>query len=174
MTRGTAYRGRRAAALAALALVGAAACSGGGDGEAGEATTTTRPSAAAELVLPLGCAKVTDPGDEGHQGWLVRDVRDCEDRWGGVSARVYASLSAEERDAGVRLLTMEGHDNPAPNGCYAGAYGTGIVAGDTWVAVVPGDAAVVADQLGGEVQATRVSPPASTPSMDCFPPPARE
>ena len=176
-------RRRLLAPVAALALAATAACSGDGDGDgdgsedgagsdAGGPTTTAAPTEAEALAERLGCTGVEAPPAGGYEGWVVRDVRDCEGEGGYPVARIYGSLSAEERAAAVRLLAMEAGGESATSRCTAseGAAGVEVVAGDTWVALAFGGAAWVTGTLGGEVQATRVSPPPSMPAVECFPP----
>lgn len=163
----------RLAALAAA--MGVTACAGGG-GDDGSPTTTA-PSEAEALVERLGCTSATSPGSSGD-GWLVDDVRDCVfepgDGW-GRTLRLYGGLTPEERDAAVRLLTMDGggeEAGPLGQRCAWSDTGVAIVAGDDWAAAVPDDgaAALVAERLDGEVQPGRVSVPVSTSPMECFPP----
>jgi hypothetical protein len=170
-------RRRLLASVAALALAVTAACSGDGDerDEGGGPTTTAAPSEAEALAEQLGCGRVEAPSAGGYEGWVVRDVRDCEAGSGWAQARIYASLSAEERAAAVRLLAMDagGEQASSPGQRCTASEGEGmvdVVAGDTWVVVAYGDAAWVTGTLGGEVQAMRVSPPPSTPATECFPP----
>jgi hypothetical protein len=159
--------------------LGATGCSGGdSDGGGNEAAERPRPtpapaSRAAVLVDRLGCRSGEFRSDTAGE-WFGVDVRDCEE--GAVVARVYGSLTAEEREEAVRSLTV----GDLPEGSVGGDCPEEVVApldlflvtGPGWVTVAVGDdgASAAADALGGELRAEPlpVDGPAPDPFM-CLP-----
>jgi hypothetical protein len=160
------------AALLGGALLGA--CSGDdADAPAADAPAADEPSPSAVLAEQVGCrsGSFTHAPD---RGWQESDVHDCQE---GVTARIYASLTGPERDAAVRLLSMEGSgqgDAPADS---CNDFGPGdeplyIIAGDTWVAVVSGrqEARDAASLLDGELQPGSLDVPSdSAVGAPCLP-----
>lgn len=156
---------RRSVAVATM--VGAAllgACSGGGDDDTPAAPA---PSPSAVLAERAGCryGYYTHTLD---RGWQESDVHDCQE---GVTARIYASLTGPERDAAVRLLSMEGSGQGGGSEDSCNDFGPGdeplyIIAGDTWVAVVSGqqEARDVTELLDGELQPGSLDVPSDSAS----------
>jgi hypothetical protein len=148
-------------ALAAGALL--AGCRGDdGDDRAGDRDGSAGPSAGAALVERLGCESGSFTTASGG-GWQEADVHECHR---GVLARVYGSLTPEQRDAAVRLLAMETGDDGPAEGCAGLGYVEDlyVVAGGTWVAVVQGEdeAATAAERLDGDVQPGSITTPSVT------------
>jgi hypothetical protein len=162
----------RLAVLVVVALGGTVllgACSGGGD----DTPADSDASNSAVLAERMGCRSgsyVHDP----DRGWQEADVHDCRD---GMTARIYGSLTVPERDAAVRLLSMESSDQSGDVEDSCSDFGPSdeelyIVAGDTWVAVVSGqqDARDAADLLGGELQPGSLDAPSdSALGSPCLP-----
>jgi hypothetical protein len=92
-------------------------------------------------------------------------------------ARIYASLTVPERDAAVRLLSMEasGQDSGPEDSCNdLGPAGEPlyVLTGDTWVAVVSGqhEARDAASLLDGELQPGSLDVPSdSAVGAPCLP-----
>jgi hypothetical protein len=154
-----------------LGTVVLGACSGGGDDDNSSADPAAGPSAV--LAEQLGCRSGSFMHDP-ERGWQEADVHDCRDR---VTARIYGSLTVPERDAAVRLLSMEssGQGDAADDSCndfgarHEDLY---IVAGDTWVAVVSGQqkARDAASVLDGELQPGSLDVPSeSAMGFPCLP-----
>jgi hypothetical protein len=138
--------------------------------DAGDEEPAPGPSAAMALAEEVGCDDpsqvVREPGR-----WQRTDVVDCT--FGQADVRIYGSLTAEQADAGVRLLTM----GPTTGGCDRmdgdpGPYGPLVVSGDRWIAAISGvdEAALWAARVGGTVEEGRAGVAHSAEPLACVPP----
>jgi hypothetical protein len=139
--------------LAVLACVGVVV--GGSDDRDSPADRAEEVPGSADVAERVGCDE-TEP----ISGQIGADTRQCviDGRW---PVNVHASLTPQERAAGIRRLGMRSDpavspdlDLPVPRCPDGSPYDPVVVAGDTWIVVVGDDAGaeVVMDRIGGEVQ----------------------